>query len=115
MQLERDLVWYIFFFGEILHCNCFDHKNYGVWKLLGDYRENMHYLWQSAVRIVGFPCKYRVSQQFLQHFSIDSADLAAGTKQFPVPVVFLVKTCEVWFLSSYSVTCEQSISKDSSI
>jgi hypothetical protein len=30
---------------------CFDHKNYGDWKLRGPCRENLHYLWKRAVRI----------------------------------------------------------------
>ena len=32
---------------------------------------------------------HEVSPQFLQPFSIDSADFPAGTLQFPAPVVFL--------------------------
>ena len=47
------------------HCKCFEHKNYGDWKLRGPCRENLHYLWKRAVRIVGKPrdnyrsCNYR--------------------------------------------------------
>jgi hypothetical protein len=64
-----------------LHCKCFDHKNYGEWKLQGPCRENLHYLCKRAVRIAGKPrdnyksCNYYwVSPQFLQPFSIDSTD-----------------------------------------
>ena len=57
-----------------VHCKYFDHKNYGDWKLRGPCRENLNYLWKRAVRIAGFPCNCRVSPQFLQPFSIDSAD-----------------------------------------
>ena len=39
----------------LVHCKCFDHKNYGDWKKRGPCRENLHYLWKRAVRIVGFP------------------------------------------------------------
>ena len=39
--------------SSILHCKCFDHKNYGVWKLRSPCRENLHYLWKRAVRIAG--------------------------------------------------------------
>ena len=39
----------------LLHCKCFDHKDYGDWKLQGTCRENLHYLWKRAVRIAGFP------------------------------------------------------------
>ena len=53
-----------------IHCKCFDHKDYRDWKLQGTCRENMHYLWKRAVRI-------------------------AGPLQFPVPVVFMVKTFAV--------------------
>ena len=65
----------------IVHCKCFDHRNYGDWKLRGPCRENLQYLWKRAVRIAGNPHdNYRtynyhgVSPQFLQPFSIDSAD-----------------------------------------
>ena len=51
------------------HCKCFDHKDYGDWKLQGTWRENLHCLWKRDVRII---C--RDSPQFLQPFSIDSAD-----------------------------------------
>ena len=37
-------------------------------------RENLNCLWKRAVRIAGFPCNYKVSPQFLQHFSIDRTD-----------------------------------------
>ena len=37
-----------------VHCKCFDHKNYKGWKLRDPCRENLHYLWKRAVRIVGF-------------------------------------------------------------
>ena len=29
---------------NLLHCKCFDHKNYRDWKLRGPCRENLHYL-----------------------------------------------------------------------
>ena len=61
-----------------VHCKCFDHKNYGDWKLRGPCRENLHYLWKRAIRIAGKPHdNYR-------------------TLQFPVPVVFMVKTFAVY-------------------
>ena len=39
-----------------VHCKCFDHIDYGDWKLQGICRENLHYLWKGAVRIAGKPC-----------------------------------------------------------
>ena len=57
-----------------LHCKCFDHKNYGDWKLRGPCKENLHYLLKKAWIIMGFSCDYEVSPQFLQSFSIDSAN-----------------------------------------
>ena len=71
----------LFIISIVPHCKCFDHKNYGDWKLRGPCRENLHYLWKRAVRIAGNPHdNYRtynyhgISLQFLQPFSIDSAD-----------------------------------------
>ena len=64
----------------VTNCKSFDHKNYGDWELRGPCRENLHYLWKRAVRIKWKPhnymtCNYHgVSLQFLQPFSIDSAD-----------------------------------------
>ena len=49
-------------------------KTMGTGNCRGPCRENLHYLWKRAVRIVGFPCNCGVSLQFLQPFSIDSAD-----------------------------------------
>ena len=40
---------------QYIHGKCFDHKNYGDWKLRGPCRENLHYLWKRAVRIAGKP------------------------------------------------------------
>ena len=58
--------------GKYLHCKCFDHKNYEDCR--GLCREDLHYLWKRVVRIAGFLHNCRVSLQFLQPFSIDSAD-----------------------------------------
>ena len=41
--------------GIHVHCKCFDHKNYGDWKLRGPCREKLHYPWKRAVRIAGKP------------------------------------------------------------
>ena len=77
----------IFFPCRLLHCKCFDHKNYGDWKLRALCRENLHYLWKRAVRI--FPCNYSPFPQIVQIFP-------AGTLQFLVPVVFMVKKVAVY-------------------
>ena len=34
----------------LLHCKCFDYKNYGDWKLQGPCREHLHYLLKRAER-----------------------------------------------------------------
>ena len=82
---------------SIVHCKFFDHKDYRDWKLRGTCRENLHYLWKRAVRVAGFPHNsYRgykncgETLQFLQPFSIDSADFPCRS-----PVVFMVKTFAV--------------------
>ena len=92
----------------LVHCKCFDHKNYRYWKLRGPCRETLHYLWKRTVRIagkpviiigsviiMGFPCNsYSPFPQLVQIFP-------AGTRQFQVPVVFMVKTLVVYvFLNS---------------
>ena len=41
-----------------VHCKFLPHENYRDWKLRGPCRENLHYLWKRAVRIVGFPCNF---------------------------------------------------------
>ena len=51
-----------------LHCKCFDHKNYGDWKLQGPCRENLHYLWKRAVRISEFLTKLLTFDHFDQGF-----------------------------------------------
>ena len=71
-KVDERGVYYLF--SSPLHCKCFDHKNYGDWKLRGPCRENLHYLCKRAERIEGFPCNCGVSPQFLQPFSIDGAD-----------------------------------------
>ena len=80
---------------KYIHCKCFDHKNYSDWKLQGTCRENLHYLWKRAVRIAGKPCNnYRtnnyhgVSPQFLQPFSIDSADFPCRSPAISSPCSF---------------------------
>ena len=86
------------------HCKCFDHKNYGDWKLRGPCRENLHYLWKRAVRIAGKPrdnyrsCNYHgVSPQFLQPFSIDSADFTCRDPAISSPRSFYGQNiCSVW-------------------
>ena len=77
------------------HCKCFDHKNYRDWKLQGTCRENLHYLWKRAVRIAGNPCDnyrtnnyHRDSLQFLQPFSIDSADFPCRSPAISSPCSF---------------------------
>ena len=64
-----------------LHCKFLPHENYWDWELRGPCRKNLHYIWRRAVRIAWKPHDdYRsynyhgVSLQFLQPFSIDSAD-----------------------------------------
>ena len=57
-QTNNEAVFYLIVKCNLpfwLHCKCFDHKNYRDWKLRGPCRENLHYLWKRAVRIVGFP------------------------------------------------------------
>ena len=58
-QTNNEAVFYLIVKCNLpfwLHCKCFDHKNYRNWKLRGPCRENLHYLWKRAVRIVGKPC-----------------------------------------------------------
>ena len=84
-----------------VHCKCFDHKNYGDWKLRGPCMENLHYLWKRNVRIAGKPrdnyrsCNYHgVSPQFLQPFSIDNAGFPCRDPAIPSPRSFYgVKIC----------------------
>ena len=78
-----------------VHCKCFDHKNHGDWKLQGPCRKNLHYLWKRAVRIAGKPHDnyrtynyHRVSPQFLQPFSIDSADFPCRSPAISSPCSF---------------------------
>ena len=80
---------------SIVHCKCFDHKDYRDCKLQGTCRKNLHYLWKRAVRIAGKPCNnysinnyYRVSLQFLQPFSIDSADFPCRDPAISSPCSF---------------------------
>ena len=72
----------------LVHCKCFDHKNYGDWKKRGPCRENLHYLWKRAVRIAGFPSNYGVLPQFLQPLSLDSADFPCRGPAFSSPCSF---------------------------
>ena len=97
---------YQIFQTTYLHCKCFDHKNYGDWKLRGPCRENLHYLWKRAVRIAGKPRdKYRaydyhgVSPQFLQPFTIDSTDFPCRDPAISSPRTFYGQNiCIVVFL-----------------
>ena len=43
---------------SILHSKFLPHENYGDWELRGPYRENLHYLWETAVRITKKPYVY---------------------------------------------------------
>ena len=54
----------------------------------GNCGENLHYLWKRAIRITGFPCNYGVSPQFLQPFSIDSADFPCREPAISSPCSF---------------------------
>ena len=91
------------FDDSTLHCKFLPHENYGDWELRGPCRENLHYLWKRAVRISGKPHdNYRtynyhgVSPQFLQPFSIDSADFPYRDPAIPSPRSFHgVKICSV--------------------
>ena len=73
----------------------------------GPCRENLHYLWKRAVRIAGKPhdnyrsCNYPgVSPQFLQPFSIDSADFPCRDPAIPSPCSFHgAKICSVHSLT----------------
>ena len=86
-----------------MHCQCFNHKNYGDWKLQGACSENLHYLWKRAVRFAGKPCdNYRscnyhgVSPQFLQPFSMDRAGFPCRDPEIPSPHTFHgIKICSV--------------------
>ena len=82
----------------VVHCKCFDHKNYGDWKLQGPCRENLHYLRKRAVRIAGFPRNCGVFPQFLQSFSIDIADFPCRNPAISSPRSFYGQNiCSVVF------------------
>ena len=86
-----------------LHYKFLPHENYRDWKLQSPCRENLHYQWKRPVRIAKKPCdNYRSfnhhgnSPQFLQPFSIDSADLPCRDPAIPNPGSFHgVKICSV--------------------
>ena len=66
---------------KTVHCQFLPHENYSDWELQGPCRKNLHYLLKRPVRIAGKPHEnYRtynchgVFPQYLQPFSIDSAD-----------------------------------------
>ena len=69
----------------------------------------MYYLWKRAVRISGKPCDnyrtynyHRVSPQFSQPFSIDSADFPCRDPAIPSPYSFHgVKFCSVYNYTQY--------------
>ena len=97
------------------HCKFLPHENYGDWELQSPCRENLHYLRKRAVRIAGKPwinyrsCNYhRVSPQFLQPFSIDSADFPCRDPAISSPCSFYGQNiCSVLksSISTYSKPC----------
>ena len=88
-----------------LHCKFLPHENYGDLKFLGPCRENLYYLeeLQGNPVIIGLPdnCRfcnyYEGSSQFLQPFSIYSADFPCRDTTIPSPRSFhVVKICSVF-------------------
>ena len=63
-------------------------KRYNTMKFLPTLQMHLHHLWKRAVRIAGKPRDNYRSPQFLQPFSIDSADSPCRDPAIPSPHSF---------------------------